>query len=501
MKALASRLVQAVLTLVGLSVLIFRLLTLMPGNAVEMMVTSNPGLRPEDVARLLRMRGLDQPWHVQYARWMWGYHDGLAPPVWHGPGAVNASAGTPWELDVLPLLDGKGPFTLRLIHGDATLKDGKLQATFTTAGVFPLMVGARDSRGLETVVQVDVSVDGDSTVAPASPFHLLAVGTRFGANASVDLAPHVRGADGEVFWRVVEGPGAVEGQVYRHTFTGPGMTTVVVEGLTKTQKCVGAFVVDHGMLEDPATFHPGFLWGDLGFSNTYKRPVAELLEGRLLATLRLTIPSLLLSVLLAILLGTLAARKPDSALDRVIQVLSNVGISVPVFWTGLLSIIVFAVTLQWLPPGGMETPGESGVVDAMEHAVLPVGVLTLFYTGRFLRYVRSGMVEVLQQDFIRTARALGLPEWRVMGYALRNALIPLVTVLALSIPGLFSGAVLTETVFSWPGMGRLIYESVLNSDHYVAMVAFLMSAAVVMLANLVADALYGVLDPRIRERP
>ncbi len=171
-----------------------------------------------------------------------------------------------------------------------------------------------------------------------------------------------------------------------------------------------------------------------------------------------------------------------------------------------MMIYLFAETLQLFPAGGVQTPGIYGqgtlaiVRDRLQHAILPTLVLSIFYVGRWLRYMRASMLEVLPQDYIRTARAKGLSERVVIQkHAFRNALIPVVTVLAISIPTLFGGAVLTETVFSWPGIGRLQYDAVMNSDYYVAIVVFLIEAVLVMVGNLFADGVYVLVDPRIRK--
>ena len=165
---------------------------------------------------------------------------------------------------------------------------------------------------------------------------------------------------------------------------------------------------------------------------------------------------------------------------------------------------LFAEQLHWLPAGGIQTPGIGGglvdvLADRARYTVLPATVLSVVYAGRWLRYMRASMLEVLPLDFVRTARAKGLGERVViLKHALRNALIPVVTVLALSLPSLFGGAVLTEWVFSWPGIGRLQFDAVMSNDSYVAIVVFLVSAALVMVGNLVADALYVLIDPRLR---
>jgi peptide/nickel transport system permease protein len=179
------------------------------------------------------------------------------------------------------------------------------------------------------------------------------------------------------------------------------------------------------------------------------------------------------------------------------------GVSVPAFWFGILLIYLFAVQLRWLPPGGFSTPGVPEgwpmLLDRIRYMVLPVLVLSFLSMAALTRYTRASMLEVIRQDYIRTARAKGLAESVVITkHALRNALIPIVTVFALLIPGLFAGAPLTETVFSWPGVGRLLVEAVLGGDYAVAQAALLFLSILVLLANLLADVAYALLDPRIR---
>jgi peptide/nickel transport system permease protein len=223
-------------------------------------------------------------------------------------------------------------------------------------------------------------------------------------------------------------------------------------------------------------------------------------------TLALMVPALLLSLLVAVPFGTLAAARKGSAIDAAVQAVSVVGVSLPAFWLGIMAMVVFGAKLRWLPAGGIQTPGLAPelfdvVTDRLRHSILPVGVLAAAYCGQWLRWVRSGVVDVLPQDFVRTARAKGLgPRAVLFRHALRNALLPFVTVLALAAPQLFAGALLTETVFAWPGVGRLQHEAILNNDSYVAVVVFLVSAALVLAANLGADLLCALLDPRVRRR-
>ncbi len=241
----------------------------------------------------------------------------------------------------------------------------------------------------------------------------------------------------------------------------------------------------------------GLLGGDLGYSRVHKVPVADVLRDRIGSTLWLTMPALLIAVLLALVLGVTAARHHRRWPDRVIGALSFGTLSFPVHWIGMLAIAVFAVRLGWLPAGGAEDPrGEGG---RLAHLVLPVSILALFHLGRWTRHVRSAVLEILGSDLVRAARARGLSSRRIMTHhVLPNAAIPLVTVLAQSLPSLFSGALITESVFSYPGMGVLILESVVGDDHLVAMTAFMIFAALTLAASLLADVLYFAIDPRIR---
>jgi peptide/nickel transport system permease protein len=171
----------------------------------------------------------------------------------------------------------------------------------------------------------------------------------------------------------------------------------------------------------------------------------------------------------------------------------------PVFWFGLILILFLSVQLKLLPPGGhYSLEKDAGILTVLRYSIMPVIVLSLFSMASWMRYMRSGMLEVIHEDYVRTARAKGLAESRVVvRHALKNALIPMVTLIALSIPGLISGAVLTETIFSWPGMGRLIYDSLINNDFNIAMAVFLIFAFLVALFNLAADILYAFIDPRV----
>ncbi len=238
--------------------------------------------------------------------------------------------------------------------------------------------------------------------------------------------------------------------------------------------------------------------GDLGYSNIYFRPVLSVLGPALLQTLKLLAATLVLSVPLAVLLGTLAARRPNGWMDNIISFLALASISSPVFWLALVLIIVFAVNLQWFPASGTAISGGTGLLSEIWHLTLPVLTLTLYSTGQFVRYVRASMIETLNADFVRTARAKGLGEATILvRHALRNAMLPVVTVLALSFGNLFSGALVVETMYGILGMGKSIYDAIVNKDFNVALAGLLLATIVTLAANLVADLAYGWLDPRI----
>ena len=227
----------------------------------------------------------------------------------------------------------------------------------------------------------------------------------------------------------------------------------------------------------------------------------SVLAPALMNTLVLMGIAFLLSILIALPAGIAAAAKPYSRLDYLINLLAFAGISVPLFWLALLLIMVFSVMLGVLPAGGMGTLEAGGILDAARFAVLPIASLTLTSVGSHTRYVRAAMIETLRQDYIRTARAKGLKPMRVLfGHAMRNGMIPVVTVLALDFGFLFSGALVTETIFAYPGMGKLIYDAIMGNDYNLAMVALLFATLVTLAGNLLADIAYVCLDRRITFR-
>ena len=248
-------------------------------------------------------------------------------------------------------------------------------------------------------------------------------------------------------------------------------------------------------LDDPlpvqyATYVGGLARGDFGRSITTSTPILPELMERFLRTLELAVAGIVVALGVGGAAGIVSAVRRSSLTDYAATVLALAGISTPIFWSGLLLILLFSVRLEWLPAGGSGT---------LRHLVLPALSLGLFGAGVLARQTRSGMLEVLGQDFVRTARAKGLPERVVVvKHALKNALIPVVTVLGDQFGRLLGGAILTETVFAWPGMGRYLIESISQRDYPAVQGAILVFAAAVVIVNLLVDLSYGMLDPRVR---
>lgn len=256
--------------------------------------------------------------------------------------------------------------------------------------------------------------------------------------------------------------------------------------------------LDRPLLDRYLAWLESAMAGDLGYSRLQARPVLDVLATALGNTARLMILALILSLAVALPAGILAARYRHSWLDQAINLLAFVGISTPPFWTALVLIIVFAVILGLLPAGGTGAAATSSVFGQQAYLILPVASLTLASIGGYLRYIRASMIETLSRDWIRTARAKGLSERRViLGHAMRPALIPVATIAGIDFGALFSGALVTETVFAYPGMGRLIYDAVLGNDYNLALAALLLATAFTLAGSLLADLAYVLLDPRI----
>ncbi|TYB57442.1 ABC transporter permease [Nonomuraea sp. PA05] len=240
------------------------------------------------------------------------------------------------------------------------------------------------------------------------------------------------------------------------------------------------------------------LSGDLGYSFVSGRPVAEALGERVGPTVLLMSAALAIGLTLAVAAGTLAATRRDSAIDHITTVAGLGMISLPSFFLGIAAIYLFSLKLGWAPSSGMSTPGDGGGADILAHLVLPAAILALSVAGPFTRYVRAGLLTELSADYVRTAEAKGAGPARVLlRHALRNALVPLVTVTMIYIPQLLAGAVALEQVFAWPGMGQLAVSSVGQLDHPVVTGFAMYAAVLVLICNLAADLLNAVADPRI----
>ncbi len=261
--------------------------------------------------------------------------------------------------------------------------------------------------------------------------------------------------------------------------------------------------------DDPVYLQYGkWLWQLLqlnpGYSREYGQPVFDIILPALKNTLVLTIAAVVLGKIIAIGLGIFSAVRQYSIGDYILTATTFVAYSVPAFWLGLMMIILFSVKLGWLPTSGIVNselaPGSwEATVDWMKHLILPVAVLAISEIIQVQRFMRSSLLEVLRQDYLTTARAKGLSESVVIGrHALKNALIPVVTIIAVTMPRVVGGSTVVETVFAYPGMGRLLYTSIMGNDYVVAMTVVMIIAVTVVFFNLLADVIYGWLDPRIR---
>ncbi|MEE2835955.1 MAG: ABC transporter permease subunit [Myxococcota bacterium] len=581
---LVRRTLAAVSLVFVLSFVLFALLQAMPGSMEDMLMSGNPNIRPEDVARLKRMRGLDQPVHVQYARWMWGYHDttGGFDELTTADGQVlvgrladedgQLAAAKGWTADgsslVLETVDQPVDFVVdggelqtyegaqRLVRRQVDLGKPPKDADFFVASVqddeevgqgqelgkfYRVTLETLESMGLEVVrPPSDINDLHRDQLDPTEAAHE-AGSNRPEGEAAAEVAAQPPVVEGDPEWTLVlkqdgqdigtvrlkdggrarlepKVPASAEGKTEAQINLAVEKNREAMLGLLTAHaepvEIVKAPMVGYAAFDSPRPFEVvawrsiglmragawkgGLLSGNLGWSLKQEK-VSTLIQERIVNTLRLMGPALLLSILIALPLGMAAAVRQYSLLDHSVNLAAFIGISLPVHWFGLMLIHVFAVWLALFPVSGLQTPGLESFGDKVWHTVLPVTVLSIAYVGRWLRYMRASMLEVIKQDYIRTARAKGVPEQRVIFvHAFRNALIPVVTILALSVPVLFGGALITETIFSWPGMGSLIYEAIIGSDYYVAIIGFLISASLVMVGNLLADVMYAVIDPRVR---
>lgn len=279
-----------------------------------------------------------------------------------------------------------------------------------------------------------------------------------------------------------------------------GMTEELRASLIK------AWGLDKPVLTQLGIYLGKVLSGDLGYSYFYNLPVTELIGQRIVPTLLLLVTAVIFSIGVGIVLGVTASRKPNGWFSQFLTVVSVIGYAAPVFWSGIVLIQVFASALPLFPVGGMMdiakslgAPWPVRALDVMHHMVLPVVTLSIIYIAQYSQLSRTSMIDVLGSDFIRTARAKGASEAMVFyGHALRNAILPVVTVAGLQFGNMLAGAVLVEAVFDWPGLGSLAFESVLRRDYPVILGILFMSSCMVVVANLITDGVYRIIDPRIR---
>ncbi len=247
------------------------------------------------------------------------------------------------------------------------------------------------------------------------------------------------------------------------------------------------------------------LSGDLGISFTKHRPVIDVLAETIPRTLLLTLTAFIIDLVLGIILGTISALRRGTRIDSIIRVFMLIIYSMPEFWLGLILILVFSLQLDILPASQMSSTGADQlsffeqILDTMRHMILPVFVLSITSATITGRYMRGSMLDVINQDYIRTARAKGLTEFQVIGkHALRNAIIPIITISGLSLPFLLGGAVIVETIFAWPGMGYLTIEAIFARDYPLIIATTLVAGVMVIIGNLISDLLYAIVDPRIK---
>ncbi|QSO47102.1 ABC transporter permease [Alicyclobacillus mengziensis] len=244
----------------------------------------------------------------------------------------------------------------------------------------------------------------------------------------------------------------------------------------------------------------GALQGNFGYSYAYGEPALKMVLQRLPATLELMVSSYVIAVIISFVIGVISANKQYSFTDYTLTIFSYFGVAMPTFWLGLMVLVIFAADLHWFPAGGISsTSAGFSLADRVWHAVLPVSILAIYQIAHESRYVRSSMIDALHEDYVRTARAKGLKKrvvtWK---HALRNALLPVTTVMIMDGAYLFGGALITESIFSWPGMGRLFAQAISQDDYPVIMCEISLLSVIIIIANILSDVLYAYMDPRVR---
>lgn len=264
------------------------------------------------------------------------------------------------------------------------------------------------------------------------------------------------------------------------------------------------FGLNKSPVEQYLMWAKNFIHGDFGISFRHKLPVSELIGDRIVNTGFLAIVTMFFTYALAVSIGIFSAERPYSKMDYAITSASFIGLSLPTFFAGLMAIYFFSFTLNWFPysgtvSAGMDYTGLANILDRLSHVILPSITLAILSVAAYTRFVRASVLEAKQQDYVRTAYAKGLHKNVVLRkHVLRNSLLPLITLFGLDLGLLFSGAVITETIFTWPGLGYLLLEAIQNRDYPIIMAGYMIISASVLMGNIIADILYAVADPRIR---
>lgn len=283
----------------------------------------------------------------------------------------------------------------------------------------------------------------------------------------------------------------------------PGDPALTILGLDATDDALAALREQLGLNQPLLVRYFSWVWnalqGDFGISHSFRVPVSELVVERLPMTVSLAVAGMIFTLVIALTLGIGAAARHRKVGDWGVMFISQIGIAVPVFWLSMLLVLLFAVKLRWLPPGGF--PGWSDPVAALRSLVLPTIALGVVQSAVLARVTRSSALEVMRQDFVRTARASGLSRRRVLWrHVLPNALVPIVTIVGMQFAALVTGTIVIENVFYLPGLGRLIFQSISNRDLPTVQALVMLFAAIVVTANFVVDLLYVVIDPRLKAR-
>ncbi len=479
---LIRRIIQMAIVVLVATVAIYGLLNLAPGgpmSGLNQIGDRRQRYSEADKARLAAYLGLDKPLVLRYLVWLVGddwlgadyMYTGLKPPdgvrFWAAPGIAYAQGGYPiW------------------VQGEQVGTTGE------------------EDLPLYQARKVWIRPKGEEKPDDVIDAKIIKVeGTLIKADVTADVVDIYVQVSPETEWVVSNVPKWPEGHWVNVSWLfGP-----------------------YGLLGEYAHFHGdshGVLRFDFGTSWSVARgqPIAKMMKSRLRNTITLMTTSTVLSLIVAVPIGIYSAVKQYSRLDYIVTTFTFFGTAMPVFWLGIMLILIFSVKFRdwgipYLPAGGIasvRTPPQGsllrainaepgGFLDRLFHLIMPTVTLSLLYMAGWSRYMRASMLDVLRQDYVRTARAKGLSERMVIvKHAMRNALIPLVTIVVFTIPGIFSGATITETIFSWQGMGRLYYDALGADDWPVVMVFLYISAVLTVIATLVGDILYTIVDPRIR---